>query len=207
MKVLIADDHPMIHRGLSYLIKDNFHGVEIDTVFDGDDMLSSLGKLQYDILVLDINMPGFSFQSFEKLVADHPSLKVVVYSQSPEKQFALRYMKGGALAFVEKTKPDEVMVSALKSIIAGHKYYSPEVMDHLTEQLQGKRTENPFQKLSNREFDVANLLLKGMSFNEISNMLHISPSTVSTYKLRIFDKLNIDNLVDFVEVARSYGIK
>jgi two-component system, NarL family, invasion response regulator UvrY len=207
MKILIADDHPMIHRGLNYLIRDNFAQAEIGNVYDGNTLFDLLQKTGYEILVLDINMPDFSYLQFEKILEKQPSLKILIYSQSPEGQFALRYLKGGALGYVEKTMPDEVFIKALQNLCNGHKYVSMEVMDQMTEQLKGKLGKSPFEKLSNREFDVVMLLLKGYNFNEISEQLHISPSTVSTYKLRIFEKLNIKNHVEMLEMAKLYNIK
>jgi two-component system, NarL family, invasion response regulator UvrY len=207
MNILIADDHPMIQKGLAYLIKDAFPGVFIQSVFNGEQAGVELGRKQYDLLILDINMPLMSFQQFEHLLRSYPNVPILMYSQNSEDQHALRYLKEGAAGYVEKSAEDDVLLSAIRKILKGDRYFSQKVLSLMLERLQGKNNNNPFDLLSNREYDVALLMLKGIGMSEIGDQLHLSPSTVSTYKSRLFEKLKVRNNVEFIELAKLHQLQ
>lgn len=203
MRILLADDHPVIQMGLSYLLKDLFPAVEISKVFDADSMQKSLLEQEFDLMIMDVNMPGNnSFAAFEKIMESFPALKVIIYSQNREHIYANRFKDLGAKAYVEKNQPDDYVKKAIQQVLAGKTWFSADVghSDHVN------KPRNPFIELSNREIEVAFLLLKGMDYQEISNKMSISPSTVSTYKLRIFEKLNVQNQSQFYEMAKVYQI-
>lgn len=206
MQIIIADDHPMIQKGLSYILKDIFIDCRLTNVYDGDKLYQELKGKSFDLLILDINMPSMSFQQYETIAEIYPKLKVLIYSQNPEKEFAPRYIKAGAKGYVEKSTSDEELVRAIQKIIQGGNYWSEEVMNVMMEQFRGNKKGNPFQNLSNREYDVALLLLNGKSIHEIGTELNLSPSTVSTYKVRLFEKLNVDSSVSFFRLAKDYGV-
>jgi two-component system invasion response regulator UvrY len=207
MKILLADDHPMIQKGLSFLIREAFPQATFQSVSDGEQALKELQKSSFDLLILDINMPLMSFQAFELLVLRHPQLRILMYSQNAEEQHALRYLKGGAAGYVEKSCDDDVLIAAMKKVLAGEKYFSPNLSALLLNKLQNKDKNTPFDNLSNREFDVALMMVRGSSMAEIGEQLHLSPSTVSTYKNRLFEKLNVRNLVEFIEMARHFNLQ
>jgi two-component system, NarL family, invasion response regulator UvrY len=207
MNILIADDHPMIQKGLSYLIKDAFPGVFITSVFNGEQASVELGRKQYDLLILDINMPLMSFQLFEYFIRSFPNVPILMYSQNSEEQHALRYLKVGAAGYVEKSAEDDVLISAIRKIMKGDRHFSQKVLSLMLEKLQGKKNNNPFDLLSNREYDVALLMLKGVGMSEIGDQLHLSPSTVSTYKNRLYEKLKVRNNVEFIELAKLHQLQ
>jgi two-component system, NarL family, invasion response regulator UvrY len=207
VKILLADDHPMIQKGLSFLIRDAFPLAIIKSVYNGDQVVEELNKVNFDLLILDINMPTMSFQVFEYLVERHPQLRILMYSQNSEEQHALRYLKGGAAGYVEKSCDDETLIAAMKKVLAGEKYFSRQLSELMLNKLQGKNKENPFENLSNREYDVALMMMKGCSMGTIGDQLHLSPSTVSTYKNRLYEKLNVKNQVEFIEMAKQFNLK
>jgi len=206
MSILIADDHPMIQKGLKMMMQDMDPRLKTTSVFNGSDIYQALNSGEYLLLILDINMPGMSFQVFEQVVAQHPDLRIMMYSQNPEEQHAVRYLKAGAFGYVEKRSSDEVVSYAIRQIMQGKKYYSAVVTDLMLRELQGKFQQNLFDRLSNREYDVALALIKGSSMSEICDQLHLSPSTVSTYKTRLFEKLNISSLTDLFIIGRENNL-
>lgn len=204
--VLIADDHPMIQKGLKMLLQDVSPAISATSVFNGSDIFNALAEKSYDFLILDINMPGMSFQVFEQVILQYPELRVLMYSQNPEELHAVRYLKAGAFGYVEKKATDDELLEAIRQIMLGKKYCSTTITDLMVQQLRGKGTQNPFETLSNREYDVALAMLKGSSMSEICEQLHLSPSTVSTYKTRLFEKLKVQNMADLFAVGRAYQL-
>jgi two-component system invasion response regulator UvrY len=207
IKILIADDHPIVHKGVSYLINQNFPGAFIKSVFDGDMIFKELSMEDYNVLILDVNLPLFSYQEFELIISRFPKVPVLIYSQNPEEQYAIRFLKGGAFGYVEKSEEDDVLISAIRKIIIRERHFSKEIMSIMLDKLQGKMNDNPFDLLSSREYDVATLMLKGKSLGEIAEELSISASTVSSYKIRIFEKLSVRNVVEFIDLANRYRLK
>ena len=206
MKVLIADDHPLIHKGLIFFLNEEFLGIEIKSVYNGKELQEELKREQYDILILDINFPGNeNISSVEYIIKNFSSIKVIMFSQNPEDIYALRYLKIGTHGYVQKSAPIEVFLEAIIKVIKGKKYFSVSILEALLiAKNSSNPSSNPFEILSNRELEVANQLIKGADYKTIGDVLHISPSTISTYKARIFEKLQITNDVDFFELAKEY---
>jgi two-component system, NarL family, invasion response regulator UvrY len=206
MNILVADDHPMIQKGLKMLLKDIDARIQIASVFNGSDIFDTLDVGAYDLLLLDINMPDMSFQVFERIRSKYPDLRILIYSQNPEEQHAVRYLKAGAFGYLEKKTSDEEVSNAIRQIMMGKKYYSSIVLDSVVSHLRGEAKHNPFETLSNREYDVALALIKGINVSEICNQFKLSPSTVSTYKSRLFEKLNISNMAELFVLGREYNL-
>jgi two-component system, NarL family, invasion response regulator UvrY len=203
-RILIADDHPMIHKGLFYLISDQFPGASLHAAYNGRELFSALKNHSYDLLILDINMPLLSFSDFEQIILVYGSLKILVYTQYSDEHFAIRYLKKGAYGYLNKGASDEELITVIKGILNGNKYFSPFVMDIVINNINGKNVQNPLEQLSGREYEIVFLIAKGNSLTEIGNHMHISLSAVSTYKNRAMQKLNVKTLVDLIELAKQY---
>ncbi len=204
MKILIADDHPMIHRGLRYMLREEYANLICDSVYDGDEVLDKLKTEKYDIVILDINMPNAENLIFtEYLLKKYPELKIIIYSLNPERVYALRYLKMGVFAYVEKNASDKEFMTAIEKVHNSHKYFSQPVLDLITS-TKLLTAKNPFDILSNREMDVAVHLAKGLEYSTIGEILSISPSTVSTYKSRIFEKIGVSKYVEFIDLVNKY---
>lgn len=201
MRVLLADDHPVVQMGLSFLLKDLFPSIEIIKVFDADTMQQRLNEFAVDLLIMDVNMPGdISFEAFEMIRKSHPDLKVMVFSQNQAQIFANRYRHLGAKAYIEKGCSDAVIKQAITEVCLGNYFF----LDEETTLIAKLSHENPFHALSNRELEVAGFLIRGDDYQAISEKMAISTSTVSTYKLRLFEKLNVKNQTEFQDLARHY---
>jgi DNA-binding NarL/FixJ family response regulator len=206
MKLLIADDHPMIHKGIIFFLKEEYLNIEITSVFNGNELIKELKRVDYNILILDINFPGNeNISSVEFIIKNFPKTKVIMFSQNPEDIYALRYQKIGAHGYVQKSAPMDVLLNAIVKVNNGKKYFSEDVLEALLSSKNNTMfSSNPFELLSNRELEVANQLVKGADYKTIGEVLHISPSTISTYKARIFEKLQITNDADFFELANQF---
>lgn len=204
-KFLIADDHFTVRIGLEMLIKD-IPGIDnsFDHAVSGEDLISKLEASQYDILITDMQMPGPSgLFLLEKALKIQPALHVLVLSVNPEEVFAAKCLQLGARGFISKTANDDELTQAIKEIMAGNKYMSDKMLQHmLTESGQ----QNPFTALSPRELDVATLLLKGFGVLEAANSLGINNSTASTFKGNIFRKLGISSLIELEQLSKNFHL-
>jgi DNA-binding NarL/FixJ family response regulator len=203
-RILIADDHPMIQKGLSYLLRDHLPNASVQAVYNGQQLYNILKNQVFDLLILDINMPFMSFSDFEQIIQSYPHLKVFILTQYSDEHLAIRYLKKGAFGFMNKSATDEELASVIKTILNGHKYLSPGIMDQIVNNIKGNHVENPLEQLSSREYEIILLITKGLSLTEIAHHMHISLSAVSTYKNRALQKLNVKNLVALIELAKQY---
>lgn len=204
-KILITDDHDIVRLGTSIVIKEMFPTVDIDQAEDFEEMMLFLQKERYDLLMLDINMPGGNtVDMIEKILDAQDDLRILVFSSYEESLFALRYIEAGATGYVHKNMPKQDLKTAILSVAEDKKYMSPDVHSLYYETvLRGKSAsieKNPLNTLSNRELDVAQYIISGKSILEIAQILNLKNSTVSTYKTRLFDKLNVDNIPDLIQV-------
>lgn len=204
LKILLVDDHSVVRHGVSVLLKRAFDKVTITQADSFEDLLTKLNQ-KHDLLFLDINLPGGnSTKMIEQIKASQPDLLIMMFSAYDESRYALRYIHAGANGFLNKYSKDEEIIKAVKSILETGKYISDVVKEKIVENALLNKPINPLEKLSDREVEVAELLVSGDGNLEISNKLNIQMSTVSTLKNRIFDKLGISNVVRLVEILRVY---
>ncbi|KIQ14818.1 hypothetical protein RT99_23705 [Flavobacterium sp. MEB061] len=204
LRILLVDDHSVVRHGVSVLLKKAFDGVTVTHADSFEDLLTKLSEKQ-DLLFLDINLPGGnSTKMVEEIRSSHPNLLIMMFSAYDESRYALRYIHAGANGFLNKYSKDEEIIKAVKSLLETGKYVSDVVKEIILENALLKKPINPLEKLSDREIEVAELLVNGDGNLEISNKLNIQMSTVSTFKTRIFDKLGINNIVKLIEILNVY---
>lgn len=202
--ILIADDHAIVRYGVSSIIKEEFPGA---TVADADclnDVLDILSNEAFDLLILDINLPGGNnIQMLDHIRLNHLQMKILMFTAYDDQTLALRYLQAGADGFLVKESTDNEIRIAIRTVINGQQYISESVKKNIFSTLvKREKTANPLTLLSNRENDVMQLFLRGKDIQEIAVILCIHSTTVSTYKKRIFEKLNIKNMVELVEKHR-----
>lgn len=203
-KILIVDDHLVVRLGLELLLSDFFENLEFYAAETFEECLKKIEKLDFDLIVLDINLPdGEKTEMVKKIKMINRNLKILVFSAHEEVSLAARYIKAGAEGFVSKLSDDTVVLSSVKEILAGNVFYSDEIKKAI-KYVETIDLDLEMSKLSKREFEVAKLLVKGYGNLEISNKLEIKMSTVSTYKLRIFEKLHITNTIELLSVFNEY---
>ena len=208
-RILLADDHGVVRFGLSLLIKKIRPDAIVEEVDDYRKVLDSIAKSSYDLMILDINMPNGNFQeTLEIIKLKHPNTKVMVFSSLDESTYAIRYLKMGADGFLHKLSSEEDMSKAVLKMLDKGSYISEDVKESMIFNQLNKSNPhlNPIELLSDREIDVAERMIKGVSLKEISNDLNLHVSTISTYKSRIFKKLAIDSIPELIEVFNFYQI-
>lgn len=208
--ILIADDHSIVRFGTAVAINETFKEAQITHASTIKEVYSHLNFKRFDLVLLDINMPGGNNINVIKEILDlQPDIKILVFSSYDENIYALRYIEAGAAGYLNKNTAMEELNNAISSIQERGKYMSPAVRDLYIQKLTSTKSSidkvNPLNKLSNREMDVAKHLIEGHGILEVSNLLDLSSSTVSTYKSRIFEKLGITNIPELIELFKLHA--
>ncbi|WEK33923.1 MAG: response regulator transcription factor [Candidatus Pseudobacter hemicellulosilyticus] len=207
--ILIADDHTIVRYGTALIIKDLIAGVYVAEAGTFAQTLKILDSKTFDLLILDINIPGGNnLQMLDVIRLHQPQIRILIFSGYDEQLFALRYMQAGADGYVVKHSGEQELRTAIRGVLNNEKYISPTVKQHLLNSLSSKSgngSGNPLQLLSNREMEVMQLLIKGSSVADIGVHLSLQISTVSTYKSRIFEKLEVANVIELAEKVRLFS--
>ena len=200
MKVLIADDHPIFRAGLRETLAKESDVDFVGEADNGDKVLELARKQRWNVVVLDITMPGKGgLEVLQELRRERPKLPVLVLSAHPEGQLALRLLKAGAAGYLTKEKAPEVLVTAIRKILAGGKYISDSLAEKVVLEFE---SEKPLHEmLSDREYQVMLMIASGKAIREIAKELFLSISTVSTYRARIFEKMNMKSNAELIRYA------
>lgn len=206
--LLLVDDHSVIRKGMRIIIENLLAHVKIDEADDGDSAFEKIKRNNYDLVILDVNMPNTdSFGLVTNILALKPDMKILMFSMNDEEVYAKRYLKMGVMGYLKKDEPEAEIRKAITSVLNNKKYMSPRLSQIIIEDLHSNnKTENPFDNLSPREFEIAQHLTRGESLAEICNKLTLHPSTVGTHKARIFEKLNCKNIIDLNSLAKIHNI-
>lgn len=193
IKVLIVDDHAIVRKGLRHIAEESKQ-IEVGEAGDGAEALSKLRAERWDVLVLDINLPGRNGLDVLQTARDiHSKLPVLVLSSHPEEQYAIRVLRAGASGYMNKDAAPDQLVAAIQKVMNGGKYISPALAEQLAFELSENSDRLPHEKLSAREYRVLILIGEGKAVGEIATELLLSVKTVSTYRARILEKLNLLN--------------
>ncbi|CAM3291186.1 LuxR family transcriptional regulator [Flavobacterium longum] len=203
---LIADDHSVVRQGLSVVIRELYPTAKILTSSNFRNTLQIVKDMAIDLLILDISFPeGSSLNIIGEIKNLQPDCKILLFTGHDEDIYAMRFLNAGATGFLNKGGSEEDIRQALHSMMVSGKYVSTNVRNKILDSYINKSPINPLEKLSAREVEVARLLVKGFGNLEISEMLDIRKTTVSTFKNRIYEKLMIDNLAALIELFRLYS--
>lgn len=205
VSILLADDHTVVREGTAMLLKNNFSKVNIHKSCDLEESIAILKKETIDLVVLDIKMPGgYSPDMISKVRAAQKDVKILIFSVLEEKYHGVRYIQAGANGYLNKTAEEPTIIKAIRKILTTGQYAGESIKDLMIGKLFGEETQNLFDILSKQENEVARFLIDGKTSSDIANQMNIHVSTVSTYKKRIFKKLEIDSVVGLVEMFRDY---
>jgi len=204
-KILIVDDHLVVRNGVAMVLEKQIQEVEIFNAENFFEAVALLREEYFDLVILDINIPGGkNTEMITDLRAIQPSVKILIFSAHEEEQYAVKYISAGANGYLNKLSSEEKMMFAINSIFESSSYISAELLTKLVHTRTSNKIINPLEVLSKREHQIAQLLIKGNGNLEISNMLDIHMSTVSTYKARVFEKLKINNLVELINLYKAF---
>ncbi len=201
-RVLVADDHAIVREGLKRILEGQ-DGIDVaGEATNGHEVLAKVREGGFDILMLDLSMPGKSGIDLIKQVKEEsPKLRVLVLTMHEEDQYAVRAIRAGASGYLTKESAPGQLVSALRRLAEGRLYISANVAEQLALDVQPRDDEAPHRHLSDREFEVFQLLVSGRSISEIAAQLHLSVKTVSTHKTRILQKMSVASVADLVRYA------
>lgn len=207
LSVVLVDDHSVVRQGIAITLKKHFQGVVLHQAPDFQHLLYILEtEDSISLILLDINMPGGnSIEMIHKIKMLQPLAKILIFSAFEEKHYALRYIQAGANGYLNKLEEEDEIVNAIRQVITTGKYMSPALKENMVDFMFNKQAVNPLSLLSEREFEIANLLVSGDGNLEIANKLNIHMSTVSTYKARVYNKLNVDNVVSLADLFKLYN--
>jgi two-component system, NarL family, invasion response regulator UvrY len=202
IRVLLGDDHAIVRGGVKEILVRHLEGVECGEAENADQVLVQVRKHPWDLLILDITMPG---RSGLDILADlkllRPDLPVLVLSMLPEDQFGKQALKAGAWGYLKKESAPEELIQAVRRILAGGRYVSPALAEKFARDLQGNAERRPHEALSPREFDVLVMIASGKAVGQIAEELHLSGTTVSTYRARILEKMNMTTIAELIRYA------
>jgi len=207
IRILIADDHAIVRRGLKDILLEEFPTAEICDVADAESLVAKVRKQQWDIVITDLTMPGRSgLDALQDIKGINAKLPVLILSVHSEDHYALRVLKSGASGYLMKeSAPDELVVAVQRALL-GKKYITPAIAEKLASAFDNNSNKLPHENLSDREFDVFKMLATGKSVSEIGHILFLGTTTVSTYRSRILTKMNIKTNAGLTQYAMQNSI-
>ena len=207
IRIVIADDHTLMREGLKRIFEGNDEITVVGDAIDGFSVISQVRKGGFDMLLLDLSMPGRSgIDLIRQIRTEAPKLPILVLTMYEEEQYAVRSIRAGAQGYLTKESAGDQLVNAIKKVASGRPYISMEVAEQLALGIMTPEKEMPHTQLSDREFEVFNLLASGKSITDIGAQLHLSVKTVSTHKSRILTKMGMHSLAEIVQYAVTQNL-
>ena len=207
IRLVIADDHTLMREGLKRIFEGNDEITVVGEAIDGFSVISQVRKGGFDMLLLDLSMPGRSgIDLIRQIRTEAPKLPILVLTMYEEEQYAVRSIRAGAQGYLTKESAGDQLVNAIKKVASGRPYISMEVAEQLALGIMTPEKEMPHTQLSDREFEVFNLLASGKSITDIGAQLHLSVKTVSTHKSRILTKMGMHSLAEIVQYAVTQNL-
>jgi two-component system invasion response regulator UvrY len=207
INVLITDDHPVVRRGIRQILEDDERIGLVHEASDGKELFDNLNKQIYDVILLDISLPGRSgLDLIGQIKKIQPSAAILILSIHSEEMYAIKALKAGAVGYLTKTSAPEELISAINKVSKGERYISVSLADSLAESLISDNKMPLHQSLSSREIEVLQLLAEGKKVVQIASELSLSPKTISTYRERLLEKLKLHTTAELIRYAIMEGI-
>lgn len=207
MRILIADDHAIVRRGLEQLLQEAFADIHVGHAGDGDQALQMVMAEDWSLVLLDISMPGKNgIELLKQIKNRHPELPVLMLSMHPEDQYALRSLRAGASGYMNKEAAPDQLLEAIRRVVAGGRYISAAVADRLASELHKPSNRPPHETLSDREFQILCYIASGKSVTDIAGILPLSVKTVSTYRSRMMKKMGLRHNAELTHYAITHGL-
>ncbi len=202
IKILIADDHSIVRRGLKQILLEGFPNSEVGEVPDAEELIKRVISETWDVVISDLSMPGRSgLDALQQIKQINPKLPVLILSIHPEEQYAIRALKAGAAGYLSKDLAPDELVIAVQKVMLGKKYITASIAEKLASLIENDSDKPLHEILSDREFSVLKYLAAGKSISDIAETLFLSITTVSTYRSRILHKMNLKNNSDLTMYA------
>lgn len=207
MKILIADDHAIVRKGLIQLLSEGFPDVMISEAVNSIEAISMVKNHSFDVILLDISMPGRNgMETLKQLRHDGVKTPVLMLSMHSEDQYAIRALKAGAAGFINKETATEELLTAVHKVLSGRKYITPAVAEKMASSISDKGDLPSHENLSDREMQVLQQIALGKTVSEIANEISLSVNTISTYRTRLLEKLRLHNNAELTRYALENGL-
>lgn len=207
IKVLVVDDHELVRTGICRMLADTVDIEVIGQAESGEMAIDMARRENPDVVLLDVNMPGIGgVETTRRLLQSVPTIKVLAVSGLAEEPYPSLLLKAGAKGYITKGAPMSEMVRAIKKVMQGGKYFSADIAEQIASSYLSEQQQSPFDLLSEREMQVAMMVVNCISAQEIADRLFVSVKTVNTYRYRIFEKLDVDSDVKLTHLAIRYGL-
>jgi DNA-binding NarL/FixJ family response regulator len=207
IRILVADDHEMFREGIKRICEDNPDLVVAGEAGNGNEVLDKISQEDFDLLLLDIAMPGLSgLDALKQLKTLKPKLRVLVLSMYPEDEYAVRSIKAGAAGYLTKAKASDELMEAIKRVSSGGNYIDSSVAEKLLFEMQAGTSKPPHETLSDREYQIFSMLVRGEKVSQIAEKTFLSVKTVSTYKVRILNKMEMKSTAELVKYAVEHQL-
>ena len=202
INIIVADDHDLIHNGLTDILQDEIHFEIIGHAYDGNEAIKMSGEMQPDIILMDISMPERNGIEASKIIlGKYPDIKIIALSQHEEKEYVVQMLQIGCQGYLLKNSRKKEIVKALERVSSGNKYINPDMIDLLMTVNQEDEIEQNIPKLTSRELEILQNIAAGKSNPEIANFLTISVRTVETHRRNLMQKLKVNTVVDLLKYA------
>ena len=207
LRAVIADDHPVVLKGLKEIIMEHFDDATVDVTFRGYELLNKITDNDYDIVLLDISLPDINgLEVLKEIRKRNRKLPVLILSMYPEENYAARALKGGAQGYLTKASASDELILAVRKILSGKKYISPAFAEKMMLDFESD-TEKPLhENLSNRELQVLSMIGTGKAVKEIAGELHLSTNTIRTFRTRILEKIGVKGTSELIHYAITHGL-
>lgn len=207
IQLLLVDDHDLVRSGMRRLLEEEADFQVVGEAGSGEEALNMVREHMPDVVLMDINMPGVGgLEATRRLLTLNPKIKVIAVSMYTEEPYPSRLLEAGAAGYLSKDCAAAEVVSAVRQVAAGKSYVAPSIASKLAVSLITGTKGSPFDSLSQREMQVVLMVIQGQSTKLISDSLCLSPKTVSTYRYRVFEKLDVNNDVELTRLAMRYGL-
>jgi DNA-binding NarL/FixJ family response regulator len=207
LKILITDDHAVVRHGLKRILGEEFKGATFGEACNAQEALELAGRQKWDVAILDLGLPGRGgLEALREIRTQHPDLPVIVFSMYPEEQFATRALKAGASGYLTKESAPEQMAVAVLKVVSGGHYVSPALAEKLAADVGRGWSCDPHETLSDREFEILQMIGQGKTVGGIAQELSLSIKTVSTYRARILEKMKLKTTAELIRYVLERGL-
>jgi DNA-binding NarL/FixJ family response regulator len=206
-RIVVADDHAIVREGLKQLLSAAGDLQVVGEAADGHGVIKAVREIEFDVLLLDMSMPGKSgIELIKQVKSEKPRLRILVLTMHEEHQYAIRAIRAGASGYLTKESASRQLLEALRKVASGGAFISSEVAEQLALGAMPDATRAPHESLSDREFQIFRLIAEGKSISDIGDMLNLSVKTVSTHKANILQKMNMAGTAELIRYAISHRL-